>query len=462
MGEHSTPPVIRHAELAAEQTIAREVVERYSQLASVYLKDVLEHDWTKSPNPLFLMTREEVHALELIDYVTQRIKDEMNVVDLRLLASMEIRLFAAIVSGDMTDSIKELVSLEPEREGVIAEAICNELMPLARYNESCFVKNPYTPPVGIEVESRLGHRDPKTGVYTSMDSLRWEELGPYSITDRSYMYLRTVFLGPYKSGRETIYGKSEGDVDEISTRAYAHVYFLLRDVIQMFRSGIIPERKSHTVHITIGDMALHDADPRAMIISLIVWAEGYAGYYKNKGPIVRESVTKSDFPFHDIKIVSNEDKYGPVKEPHTSSDAVEFRSLWKIHSLEDLKHVVKGIYYLSIPLIATQMIEGGILDDAISNKLRYVWHQAELNFKSLLSENGVDMGPFYESFEQISSYDSNVDLDDAAIKDAYGGLLGKIRTLQRTNPKFRDDVRALVVKVRLAVNDILETGDIVD
>ena len=154
---------------------------------------------------------------------------------------------------------------------------------------------------------------------------------------------------------------------------------------------------------------------------------------------------------------------GPVRQAEQSY-AVEFRSLWKAHSQEDLKHVVDDLYYLSVPLVAQQRREKDNTHEALAR----IWAQTEDAFVSLLSTYNIDTDVLFQIIEKIrvteaapeDDAENNPDMD--SLKEVYGRILGSIRTLQRTVPEFRAKARRLVSESKRAVMEVLNGSESVN
>lgn len=458
----------------------RDVATLYAEILTDRFVELLQEPWTGHTvdlfqelclenhdlnSDLFVMGTSEQLALHTIAQATWRARAVDPKASLKLLSSMELRIFAATVTGDLSSEVSNLVAGGLDRREATIQAIYTELKAVSDIqNEEYVFGNQYLPAVGIEIESRLGRRDPGTGDYILVNTLREGHKDVVDLVDRSRRYPDIASLPMFKANRELFTGKSGGDVDEIVTRPYVTPEALLGDVAQLYRAGLVPERKSCSVHITIGDLYIGRNDLRPMLISMMVWAEGYAGAYKNKGSVVREGYDKGDFPFHKPKTVFNSDiVVGPVRQAEQSY-AVEFRSLWKAHSQEDLKHVVDDLYYLSVPLVAQQRREKDNTHEALAR----IWAQTEDAFVSLLSTYNIDTDVLFQIIEKIrvteaapeDDAENNPDMD--SLKEVYGRILGSIRTLQRTVPEFRAKARRLVSESKRAVMEVLNGSESVN
>ena len=414
---------------------------------------------------LYIMRIPEQLVLDAIAQATWKAQAAAPGASLRLLSSMELRIFAAAVVGDLSSDIDNLVAGGLDRRQATAQAISKELKAASSVQgEEGLFGNPYLPAVGVEIESRLGRRDSLSGEYVPLDTLRQGYQSAFDLADRPRRYIDAAYLPMFTFHRELIIGPSEGDVGEIVPRPYITPEALLGDIEQLCRAGLVPERKSHSVHITIGDLSIGSNDLRPMLISMMVWAEGYAGAYKNKGSVVHERYMKYDFPFHRSRTVFNGNNgVGPVR-PHTACPAVEFRSLWKVHSVKDLEHVVDGLYYLSVPLAAAQRAEKDTISEALAN----IWEQTENAFVSLLSTYNIDTAGLVQLMEKINvsgaedkSEDGTETTDSDLLIEVYGRILGSIRTLQRTVPEFRTEARKLVSESKRAVTEVLNASETV-
>jgi hypothetical protein len=462
-----TTPVPTESKLETLDTIAPSFVEVLADRVSPELIYKLSYPDRYVTDTLYAMSEEEGELLDIIHESVNTLVEENFAISSGFAQSLDLRAFASFFNGDLETVFSTLVSEGYSVDDAKRLAIQTTIWePVEKYSQEMLPKNKLTPNCGIEIEFRLGKRGPD-GKYIPVDLERAkagvdddpEDIDRHS--DYTYENLHSGYTDKREIAKDTEFG-IYSDVGEIAVKPFQTSKANLRYIQDLLRAGLIPDRKSLSLHINIDELKLDRENFDPNFITFLVWGEGYAGSKKRTGSVMKERWAKSPYPFHRDKLFKDPEEDSILDDPHVPG--VEFRSLWKVHSFPNMVRTVEDIYWLSTLAKANQKTEKNEAEESLS----VVWNETKNAYVDLLRNNGLEINDlqgslddFYEVMDELGFFEDGFDYYDMSKEDQerfeqeykdwttkYGEFLGTIRHLQRSNPEFRSQTRNIVIAAR--------------